>query len=314
MKVLIVGVVVALEVVPRLATACSAPVCWPGAFVPGDGAHVPANVPGLVWRPMGNLANPGAGDPSKVSLVATDAPNTPLALTAHANPDGTFTFTPTSALIAGKQYTLADATVCAASSTLATPSVTFTATAAAPLPAALGTTSAMALGVGPIQLATASGSCSVDATADRVDLTLIAAADAAPWRDLLLFSTWVDGSAWGASGAFNTEPALGASWVGHGADRVFERCSGGDATSSLGVAAGSHTGHLTATLPGTSLSLATADTSFTTSCGAGPSEGPTDPGSAPANHGCSASGGATTPALGALGLVVLARRRRRARR
>src|SRR5688572_7773528 len=52
---LILGAACVALVAPRPADACSPPPCWPAAFVPGHGGRVPANVPGLYWRPMSEL-------------------------------------------------------------------------------------------------------------------------------------------------------------------------------------------------------------------------------------------------------------------
>src|SRR4051794_11663147 len=95
---------------PRPADACSLLPCWPGAFVPGDQARVPANVHGLYWRPMTGFVN--GSKPENVILEEVAAPGVMLALTAQALANGDYLLVPSAPLVDGKTYQLTDRTTC----------------------------------------------------------------------------------------------------------------------------------------------------------------------------------------------------------
>src|SRR5687768_9105345 len=173
------------------ADACSAPVCWPGAFVPGDGATIPANAPGLYWRPMAGQDQP---DPSQVRLTRASDPLTPLDFASTQLPNGDYVLAPAAPLIEGEQYVLEDRSTCSGT---AGPRVTFTAGAQAPLPASLGTLQLIGHGT-PLELdvSTASGSCSTTVDAMTLSIELVRSADAEPWKDLFLYETLVDDQPW----------------------------------------------------------------------------------------------------------------------
>lgn len=294
---------------PESAEACSAPSCWAGAFVPGDGATLPANVPGFLWRPMTDYQSPGGGDPANVTLVDTAAPAVQIVLTATPIAGGLYVLAPTQPLVAGKTYKLVDATACT-SFPMAPLETTFTTVAAAPMPASLGVTSATDTGIGSLSVATASGTCSAQVLADRVDIGLALSADAMPWRDLLVYTTSLDGAPWSPSGAINFQHAPGGSWTGRGTDRVYRVCDNSmDPSTSLGADAGAHAVLLRATLPNTPLDLAATPASFTLSCDPDPMD-PTDPDPSGDDGGCSVTSTAGAWWLG-LALAISLRRRRR---
>src|SRR4051794_37186135 len=91
---------------PRDADACSPAPCWPGYFVPGDSAHVPANLPAVYWRPMSSVAGPMTADLSLVVLASTAAPDKPLRFTAMPLTNGDFLIVLDAPLAAGTSYTL----------------------------------------------------------------------------------------------------------------------------------------------------------------------------------------------------------------
>jgi hypothetical protein len=99
-------------------------------------------------------------------------------------------------------------------------------TAAAPAPTALGTLIAEPPKKGKLKVGTSAGSCSISEDAAWVDVTVQLHPSAEPWVDLLEYATFVDGKLWQASDSISTEAPPGASWVGHGRDRVYVLCPG----------------------------------------------------------------------------------------
>lgn len=297
----------------RPVDACSAPACWAGAFVPGDHGRVPANVPGLFWRPMSGYAL--KSDPGNVVLTSAADPTTPIPFTAQPLGSGDFLLVPDAPLTPG-DYVLTDRTECAYLGTTG-PQVAFTVTSAAPLPSALGALAAMPASLQQIDLETAAGTCSAKTTVAAAQIELTPAADALAWLDALHFETWVDGKRWQYSPSLNAVVPPGASPLGRAQDRVFQICSSMDSTVGGGLSAGKHVVTMRATLPGSTQVATSSALEVTLQCDgtAGPpmDGAPAgDPaGGAPAAGGCSAGPGAG-PWLG-LALLALVRRARRRR-
>ena len=316
------ALVCVLLAAPRAAHACSQPTCWSAALVPGPGLErtVPANLPALYWRPLFGAGAPQP-DPAAVTLAPIDQPDAPVALTASETPDGHMLLGPAASLVPGTTYRLADSSVCEGTDDSG-PQILFEAGEEAPLPASLGQLVATDIGVGPVEVETASGSCAASIEADRVELALVPASDAEPWMELLHFETMVDGSAWRPSSDITVLSPPGASWAGRGRDLVHAACEPDPAGhTNPGAAEGSHEVAMRATLPGTDLSLETGPVTVDLRCGtAGDDDGDTDePGSDPGGEddedgGCSTGGGrchaAGLLALFGAGLMVGRRRRR----
>lgn len=139
---------------------------------------------------------------------------------------------------------------------------TFTAGPTAPLPTTLGVLYGSGMMWGEVSVPE-DGQCDMPAWAVYDELTLELSEDAAPWRDLLVFETLVDGlpyaplgssnpGGYGASGT--AEP--GGSWLGRGRDRIYALCDAlPDTARSEGVEEGHHVVQMRATLPGTSIEL-----------------------------------------------------------
>ena len=290
-------------------------------MVPRDGASVPANLPAIVWQPM--LDEGGGGtqpDPSKVTLVATDAPGAPIALTVDsaASTGRAVVLVPATPLVAGKTYRLADATVCAYGGATSPPA-TFVATAVmAPL-------LRLARHDGRDATRRRSGPRSPPRAGElqrrrhcrtRSISRSRWSADAAPWRDVLLYSTVVDSGPWNVASSINQLLPPGESWIGRGKDRIFERCDNNPDPVFRGLATDIHAVVFHATLAATQLDLATDQITVATSCtgdGSGSGSDPTDPTTTPPEAaGCSSTSPATPGLL--LGALVLGLRRRRPRR
>ena len=239
---------------PRAADACSPVPCWQGYFVPGDAAHVPANLPAVYWRPMLSSSNPMTADPSRVVLTSTAEPGKPLPFKATALANGDFLLVLDAPLTAGTSYTITDSSTCDFTGEHG-PHATFTAAPAAPLPTYLGALVVTDGEVAPLEVASSSGSCFSEVSADRSTFVLAPATDAQPWLDVLQFETLVDGTKWRAvSGIGQTLPP-GASWQGRGSDLLYRVCKTTDTSVDQGLATGTHDVELRATLPGTPVML-----------------------------------------------------------
>jgi hypothetical protein len=295
----LLGFVVLVLALPRPADACEPPPCWSGYFVPGDGAHVPANLPGLYWRPMGSVASTAGADPAKVTLVPDGG--APIALTATQLASGDFVLVPAQPLVAGTHYRLTDDNICEQTGSPG-PDIQFTATAGAPLPTALGTVSVVDGDIASLDIGTAAGSCSVAVVADRSNIALVPDASAQPWLDVLMYETRVDGALWNPIDNINSTNAPGASWQGRGTDLVYRVCDTNVDLLDPGVTSdGTHAVELRATLAGDATTmLATPPAQIDLACT--PDAG-VDP--EPRDMGCSSSSGAGLGGvLIALGLLL----------
>lgn len=298
----------------RPADACSPLQCWPGAFVPSQGSTVPASAEALYWRPMSGQVEI---DPASVRLVTGGEP---VAITTTELPNGDYLIEPTLPLVAGAEYRLEDTTECGGSGVADGPQATFTATAAVPLPATLGSIAATAPVRGALTLGTASGSCSseADVVSTTVSLTLDTLTE--PWRHVLHYTTYVDDQVWARSSNILASTAPGASWVGRGSDRLYSVCSTDDTGVGDGLSEGPHDVRIEATLPGTSIALVSSTITVELDCdpdGDGDGDDTTDGDDTAADDGapdpdddggCSTGGGAGL--LVALGAITLRRRRR----
>jgi uncharacterized protein (TIGR03382 family) len=306
----------AVAAADRPASACSPPQCWPGYFTPGDAATVPANLPAIYWRPVASGVQDVPPDPSMVVLSTAADPQTALPFTATPLSNGDYLLVPDAPLVAGTDYTIVDHTPCGATPD-AGPVVTFHVVAEAPLPTSLGTLAIVEHQEETFSVATASGSCSTEVLGDQARVELTPSDDALAWKDALHYQTLVDGQPWGAASSLNQTSAPGSSWVGAAVDRLYHVCSTDDDTVGTGLAEGAHQVAMTATLPGSTISLDAAAVALDLACGgtgSGSGSGSDQPlGDDQVEDGCSA-GGDSTGALALLALLVVGGRRRRAAR
>jgi hypothetical protein len=303
---MILGATGVALVAPRPANACSPPVCWPAAFVPGHGGRVPANVPGLYWRPMSGY---GANvEEENVVLEDVAAPGVSIALTEQELENGDYLLVPETPLVAGHQYRLTDRNECMGTMERG-PEVVFAVGPAAPLPSSLGELSASAEEVVNKDLATASGSCFAEARIAQTEIALVPEAAAAPWVDVLHFETMVDGRPWHYYSSIGAMPAPGTSPDGRARDRVFVVCASKDPWIGNGLAEGTHTVTMRATLPGTAQVISSSSVEVKLSC----AETPQKDAAAHIGEkgGCSTGGSNTASGVG-IALMALVRRRSRA--
>lgn len=300
-RLLAIGaLVVTPAVAARPAAACSSSLCAQGHFVPGDGVTVPANLRALYWRPMNSQ-----GDPASVTL--TTAAGVPVAFTAQPEANGDHVLRLDADLVPGTTYVLADGSACPGNPMQPGPRVTFTAGAASSPSGFLGELTQQPAGRGTIELETRGGSCSSDAEVDSASISVVLGAEAAPWRDVLQYQTFVDGAAWRPRASLFQDVAPGASWRGRGADLVYTICASED-PSLTGLDPGPHTVTMSAAIPGFATGFQTEGVTVELDCDAPPAtcdDEPCDDG------GCAMSGRGAAPWL-VLALVAPWLRRRRA--
>lgn len=310
---------------------CSPLLCAdPGFFVPGDGATVPANLPGIYWRARHD-ASPGGVTPSNVTLTTTTDPGAPLSFTATPLSDANaYLLVPDAPLVAGTSYRLVDSTTCmfGGGGGAPSPTVVFAVGPSAPLPTTLGVLAVTDLPPRTDSVISSGGSCSTSAVlaSAAVAIDYPSVPGTAPWRDVLHFETRADGQIWFGRSSSLQSIAPGESWVGRGFDRLYTACSE-DPFNDVGweLSEGTHQVEMRATLPGTSLALATGTRAVTLVCpppgndgdgGEGGGDGETGEGggccSTAERHG---AGSAPWLALGVVALLLRwPARRRRGRR
>lgn len=287
----------ALAVPVSSARACSGPPpCSEVSAYPGT-ASLPANVSGI-WIDRGWTS----GDfivTSSLTLEPTDGPARAIPFTeVDVGPAVRLAFDETLPVGATLRY---DATTDCEYANTASRSWTITEPVA--VPNALGTLELGEVdrsGIAPSSFLSASCTALVPAATGRVALT--DEASFAPWKDLVVYETIVDGTRWDPYVVLldtYVPFSFGGSRVGRGVDEVFVHC---DPEERGRLAAGSHTVSMRAYLPnGTVLEsnaveveLRCASASEAGDCAAAPAHGA--PSALP---------------LVALGLVALGLRRRR---
>ena len=213
--------------------------------------------PRVFWRPLAEGSYPKA-DLALVSLVTTTAPSVKLPFTATkiANMSyyAEYLVVPDQPLVAGVTYVFADDNTC--SSYPPTPDVVFQVGPAAPLPSTLGTLSASASDISRFEVWTHSGVCYAEAESASSRIELQFSDDAAPWRDVLRFETFVDGVPW-----WDARPSV----PGGGLDLIFRVCYSEDGGVE-GVEGVVHEVTMRATLPGTDLVLTTPPVTIQLEC------------------------------------------------
>lgn len=278
---------------PNEASACSEPVCQDGFLVPSGTASVPANAPGLFWRAVRDGATGVADEVSawqvprassdggraaanegptatraplhvtRVALGPTDGPATDAA--AH----GVLLTLP---LVAGEHVHVEAADTCVIGG-LRPFSADLTITPAQPLPTQLGTLTASPMQRGRLTIASEGGGCSREAETVYVDVDLSLADGAAPWADLLLYETYVDGTRHHAASSTIHTPAPHESWVGRGRDRLALVCDAAGSDTPL-LTPGEHRVELTARLAGSDVVLRSEPIVIALAC---PPDSPTTP-------------------------------------
>jgi hypothetical protein len=292
------------------ADACSAPQCWPGAITPRDASPVPANLPGIYWKPLGNATGDAGTDPANVVLATAAAPDTELPFTTMPLADGAVLIVPSDPLVENTTYLVKDGNTCGGSGM--GPSASFQVGPNAALPIVLGSIAVRSEAVETLTVGTSSGSCSTEVTAHRVTIGPDLIAEAIPWTSVFHFEVVVDGQVWLATDSINTSPDVRGSW------QLYRTCPGStsDTGASPGLSVGPHAVTVRATIPGTSTTLMSDEITVDMHC-------PGEPGSNidgdddddDDGGGCQATRSSSLPwhALVMLGVAAVVTRRRRRR-
>lgn len=270
--------VTALLASPRAAEACSVAPCSIEAAIVPSATTVPASVPHIFFAPsLGAYPISGA----TVALFRVEGGvQTKVDITTEMSASSIL-ITPVLPLEPDSDYALEGSDLCASTITKGS----FHTTAAAPLPASLGTLSAAAPVVDDLKVE-AYGLCSTTLRTAQAAVDLTLSADADPWKGALLFTTKVDGQPWEYSPTLYGGP--GPAGTMH--TIVYASCEPGNPAGKPGLATGTHSVTMEATLPGTTTVISTPPISLTLSCG--------DAGAGGADGGTGGSGGGDTGGSG----------------
>ena len=242
-------------VAPSASEACSTTPCRLGELVPGSGATVPANLAAIEWLGF-------SGGTAAVSAARVDGDvETPVGATLEGN-----AIVLGESLVEGGRYIVRAELDCEVGGP-GRVETEFTVAATAPSISDLGTLTSSAIGVGPVTAITYLGSCSLEVDADRTRVELDHGVSALPWRDALIYETWVDGAYWRPSGSLGG--AIGprsGSWIGRGEDVLYAVCFETDLIESEGLPEGEHTVELRARVVGDTTVLATPTATITLDC------------------------------------------------
>jgi len=231
--------------------------CELGELVPGPGSTVPANLVGLEWlgfrgdAPAVSAARREGEDEIVVSATLRDH------LIVLGEP-----------LLEGARYVVRTTLGCGEFGTgsLATE---FTVGPSVAASAELGLLRSADIGVGSVTASTHIGSCSLDVDADRTRIELDHTESADPWRDVMIYETWVDGARWRPTGSLAgpVGPPSG-SWFGRGVDVLYTVCVDTDLIEPEGLVEGEHSVVLRARVAGETTVLTTPIARVTLDCSA----------------------------------------------
>lgn len=235
-----------------------------------EAGSIPANAAGIVAF---------VDSPSGSATPAVTPSDATVTRRARKDPAGfdSFLITPKGGFVAGSMRELEVSSPC----TMIPPAkiaAKLKITAAAPPPSVLGKLIAEPLKKGELKVGTDAGSCSITEPAAWVDVTVELDKSAEPWGDLLEYTTLVDGKPWHPSDSIGNSAPPGASWVGHGRDRIYVLCPG--KFGFAGTTDGEHEVVVRARIDdGPELSTAALKVNVT--CGDVPAKPRTDPGPPP---------------------------------
>ncbi len=277
----LVLVVVPATGTPQVASACSARACIEGYAYPSEGASAPAGAPALVLRPPGFVRTAAAPiGPPVVRLL--DARGNSVPVEVESLPaQGQRAFVVIPEVLAAGRYTLeAEPGSC---SDIPLLSQAIEVGPSAPLPASLGNLQREgppAHGLVPVSEA---ASCYREVVAVRQDLRLELSAEAEPWRELLILTTYVDDEPWFHSPRASGLAPVGGSWQGRGVDAVFAECQSSqpDASAPRGLPPGRHSVRMEGFVAGTATLLRTADIEVNLDCASSPDAGVAAPDAEP---------------------------------
>ncbi|MEL6179346.1 MAG: hypothetical protein AAFS10_10350, partial [Myxococcota bacterium] len=211
----------------------------------------------------GRVAGPEDLATPDFTLTQADDPTQIIPLTV--SPEGPWLFiVPEEPLEPGVSYRLnhrlpEQPTICSGLAS-ASEETLYHAVEPAPLPEALGTLRVVDASTQEISVA-ASGPCFEMVQAATVRFEIDYTPESLPWRDLLVFSTTVDGRPWQYQ-SYACQPLTGLNRQGH--DLAFSECS--PEHRQRGLEQGTHTAVVEASLPGTDWRVFTDSVTFDLRC------------------------------------------------
>jgi hypothetical protein len=253
------------------ASACSVAGCLAAQIhITGEERTVPANASGVFFAAPYDLYWERAALTDPPMLERLDAPGSDELTASYGSihPDAWWgtSIISIGGLEDGGEYRLGVEADCDGGGTAIR---AFTASAPAEVPAALGRLRVERTGRGEVWVEVHTGSCNAPYETTVAALAVELAEEAAPWKDLLLYETWVDGALWRPSASLVPVHRLGP-WQGqsHG-DTLFANCGPGElADGHGGLEPGSHIVQMRARLPG-GPTLATDEVTVNLKCGGG---------------------------------------------
>ena len=207
-----------LPLLPAKARACEPPSCWGGHFIPSAGA-IPSNAPFLVWQPH-VVFGVDEFDAGALRLLKLGGETETIPFELMGSTDGYSLVKLYEPLQSGR-YQMVAGSACGESRE--PKQVEFAVEGPAPLPTGLGSVQVQNRNSGVITIA-ADGECSTGVRAAQVEIKVQLSESAKPWRDLLMFSTWVDGEEWRPETTLASNLAPGSSWNGRGRDLMYAIC------------------------------------------------------------------------------------------
>lgn len=223
--------VLATAVIPRQSEACSGIGCWGGHALPSGGGELPLGA-SILWELQISAFDQRPAMDGEVTLVdMTDGSTVAVRFAPYTGsiagrtPSWSFV-RPMTPLTVGHAYAMTGLNKCEHPRSLP-PSRTdqFVVTAAQPLPTALGRLIVSDRVRGELTIE-ADGACSERVEAVWVDLRIEYDPTARPYRDAMLYETYVDGELWAPKDNVLSHHAPGASWIGRGTDRLYVQCDG----------------------------------------------------------------------------------------
>jgi hypothetical protein len=255
---------------PGRVRACSGSLCTVDQFVP-HGGSLPANAKAIAWWPGNRWEDDNDAGDERVYSQSSDltfrckaagAVSHDIGFTTHSEEQGRSSIEPASTLPEGEDCTIVPAYDCEPLIDFLTLPIddaayldnraAFHVSAPASMPTTLGTLSAKPASDEAIDLSEGA-SCSALVTVCVVRAKLELGADAKPWGDAFVYTTWVDGKSWMVPRSAPLATPKGGSYAGRGED-LFYAMPG---PYPSGLAPGKHSVVFRARLPGTALELAT---------------------------------------------------------
>jgi hypothetical protein len=222
---------------PNVARPCSPAPCYRGGHLLPDGPF-PARLRGLSWTPIRDR-QPLEIDPDDIILMHGNE-RIRVTLEPQDLAESRFLIVPSVPFVESSTYSLELPITCAERSDARY--FVLEPQPSAPLPSTLGTLNVSPVRRGNLMVASTGGSCAVEVDAAYVDLTVEHAAEAEPWQNTFIYTTYVDGTRWAPQRSLTQESAAGSSWMGRGVDRIFAVCSSNNGTPPppIALAPGRH--------------------------------------------------------------------------